>query len=666
MSKELLPEPFCKPNVIAMLNTLFPPVIKDLPSLRISHEMLYAHRSSFYRHIIAIDLNGKSEFDDFIERLNRPGTGHTWANVRQNLQDYIELADSMIKHASEVYGISFFKNLPGEHPALRSTRISGTKSRCSDPASVSSKIARPSYNELKRVSTDSDGNPEIEIMGSLNSSIVIKDSPRSPDSKYFLSTRSRISGKRVVQRISSQVDIDTLFQDSPQPPWHLSPRRPSSASGHSLEGSHSGGRRYSSAFSRPLTPSIRQLTASAEQQRAHRRSMSANRRISYDFHNSLPGTPELPSPQTNEKKGVSENPTASQATTQPENEAFTKYQHPPDAPASKKKRPGFNMFRRKKKLDNSLDSKPTLGILQDEGSCVDLSLSSEESKDVTGQTGDKLFASEQYMLKKKSSFRFLQRRKSHENCRAVSDSNSDRTVTEIRDQTVKPRRSLTNLFVSKGLLTSGLGIDTGENSRDAANTTVAVSGFRNTLRKARSFSSVRSSSSTYSNEGTQKAPTSRIFSMVDEDKIITSDDIDEPFPFGNFVQPQTPAMLFEDKEERQGNEIVRKELLEKARKERIAKWEQSEESKHKLETSRQKKRVLREEMEASVQASKTARQKYKEEGDKKNAIQALVKAAPQTPILVVQSNEKPPKTPMKERVLKLIADSYSPTSPILD
>jgi hypothetical protein len=71
-------------------------------------------------------------------------------------------------------------------------------------------------------------------------------------------------------------------------------------------------------------------------------------------------------------------------------------------------------------------------------------------------------------------------------------------------------------------------------------------------------------------------------------------------------------------------------------------------------------------MEANVQASKTARQKHKEEGDKKNAMKALVKAAPQTPNLVVQSNEKPPKTPMKERVLKLIADSYSPTSPILD
>ena len=237
---------------------------------------------------------------------------------------------------------------------------------------------------------------------------------------------------------------------------------------------------------------------------------------------------------------------------------------------------------------------------------------------------DKLFVLEQQTLRKKSSFRFLQRRKSHEDYRVISDSNSDRTVTDTTGQKVKPKRSLTNLFVNKGGMISGLGIDAGEDSRDAANTTETASGLRPTIRKARSFSSVKSASSVYSNEGAKNPPTSGASSMIDEDKIITSADIAEPFPFGNFVQPQTPAMLFEDPEERQDNEDVRTALLEKARKERMAKWEQSEEFKRKLEASRLKRRVLREEMDANVQASKTARQKQKEEDDKTKAKQALV------------------------------------------
>src|SRR6202035_2386235 len=124
----------------------------------------------------------------------------------------------------------------------------------------------PGYDELKRLSTKSTGKPETENTGSLNSSLVSKGSPGSPDSKYVLPSRSRFSGKRIGQRITSQDDIDTLFQDSPQPPWYASPRRPTSASGNSLETSRSGGRRHSSSFSRPLTPSIRPLTPSVEQQ----------------------------------------------------------------------------------------------------------------------------------------------------------------------------------------------------------------------------------------------------------------------------------------------------------------------------------------------------------------------------------------------------------------
>lgn len=659
MIKELRSEPFYKPNVIAMLNTLFPPVIKELPSLRISDKVLHNHRNNFYRYLVSIEVNGKSVLDSFIERVNRPGTGHTWSDTRQTLKDYIKLADTMIKQASQVHGISFFKNLPGEHPSIRTTRFSGIASSHSDPASVSSRSTKASRDDLKRVSTKSGGNREnTENAGSLRSSMKDKDSPGSPDSKFMMPIRSKFSGKRTGQRISSQDDIDTIFQDSPQAPWYSSPRRPSSASGHSLETSHSGGRLHSSSFSCPLTPSI-------EQQRSHKRSSSVNKRISYEFRNALPGTPELPSPQANEKQSVSKTPAASQAIISSETDATIQEQHEPEALITKKKKSGFNLFRRKKKPDSPSDSKPALRVLQDEGARVDVSLNPDESEESSRQQADRLFVSEQQTLKKKSSFKFLQRRKSHEDCRVVSDGNSDRTVTETTGQRVKPKRSLTNLFVNKGAMTSGLGIDVGESSKDAANTKGTDSGLRQTIRKARSYSSVKSASSVYSNEGARNTPTSGASSMIDEDRIITSADIAEPFPFGNFVQPQTPAMLFEDPEERQDNEDVRNALLENARKDRMAKWGQSEEFKRKLEASRQKRRVLREEMDANVQAPKNARQKQKEEGDKKKGKKATVNAAPKIPTPGAHKSERHPKTPVKVLFIGEIAGSYSPKSPTL-
>lgn len=669
MVKELRSEPFYKPNIIAMLNTLFPPVIKELPSLRISDKVLHKHRNTFYRYVVSIDVGGKSVLDDFIEKINRPGTSHTWSDTRQTLKDYIKLADTMIKQASQVHGISFFKNSLGEHLPLRSTIVSGTSSSHSDLVSMNSRSTKPSRGELKRVPTRTSGHREstesaenaeyTENAGSLRGSMKSKDSPGSPDSKFILPTRSRFSGKRTGQRITSQDDIDTLFQDSPQAPWYSSPRRPSSASGHSPKTSYSGGRLHSS-FSRPLTPSI-------EEQRVHRRSLSVSKRISYEFRNMLPGTPELPSPQANEKQSVSKVPAASQATISLETDAIIQKQHESEPLLTKKKIIGFKLFRRKKKPDSLSDSKPAISILQDECSQIDSSSNPDNSKEGLRQPADRLFVPEKQTLKMKSSFRFLQRRKSYEDGRVVSDSNYDRTVIENTSQKVKPKRSLTNLIANKGAIASGLGIDTSENSRDTTNTTGSIFGLRQTIRKARSFSSVKSASSIYSNEGAKNPPSSSLSSMIDEDRIITSADIAEPFPFGNFVQPQTPAILFEDPEECKYNEDIRSALLEKARKERMAKWEQSEEFKRKLEASRLKRRVLREEMDANVQASKNARQKRKEEDDKKRAKQALMNATPKTPKPVAHDSEKPPKTPMKvkELFIREIASAYSPKSPSL-
>src|SRR5438270_11124001 len=115
MIKELRAEPFYKPNVIAMLNTLFPLVIKELPSVRISKQVLHKYRNTFYRYAVSVEHNRKVVLDEFIERLNRPNTAHTWPNTRQNLKHHVTFADSMIKQANAVHSISFFKNRPNDY-----------------------------------------------------------------------------------------------------------------------------------------------------------------------------------------------------------------------------------------------------------------------------------------------------------------------------------------------------------------------------------------------------------------------------------------------------------------------------------------------------------------------------------------------------------------------
>lgn len=99
MVAELKSTPFYKPNVLAMLNTLFPPAVKELPNDRIQPKVLHQYRSSFYRYITAVEANGTSVMKAFEEKLQGNDNRHSWKNTWDNLTHYMELAEQMIKQA---------------------------------------------------------------------------------------------------------------------------------------------------------------------------------------------------------------------------------------------------------------------------------------------------------------------------------------------------------------------------------------------------------------------------------------------------------------------------------------------------------------------------------------------------------------------------------------
>lgn len=96
---ELKSEPFYKPNVLAMLNTLFPPTVGELPNDRIQPKVMNQYRSSFYRYITAVETNGSSVMKAFENKLQRDDNRHSWRSTWDNLQHYISLAELMIKQA---------------------------------------------------------------------------------------------------------------------------------------------------------------------------------------------------------------------------------------------------------------------------------------------------------------------------------------------------------------------------------------------------------------------------------------------------------------------------------------------------------------------------------------------------------------------------------------
>ena len=99
MVYELKSTPFYKPQVLAMLNTLFPPIVKELPNDRIQPKVLHQYRNSFYRYMTAVEANGPSVMEAFERKLQMAGNRHSWKATWENLRRYMDLAESMMKQA---------------------------------------------------------------------------------------------------------------------------------------------------------------------------------------------------------------------------------------------------------------------------------------------------------------------------------------------------------------------------------------------------------------------------------------------------------------------------------------------------------------------------------------------------------------------------------------
>lgn len=115
MVNELRQPHFYKPNVLAMLNTLFPPSMGEPPKGQALQSVLHRHRASLYHIILAVESGKRKPLEEFAGNL-RIGTTYSWPETRLQLEKYLELAESQIVHAGLVEEIEFIPPLPDRSP----------------------------------------------------------------------------------------------------------------------------------------------------------------------------------------------------------------------------------------------------------------------------------------------------------------------------------------------------------------------------------------------------------------------------------------------------------------------------------------------------------------------------------------------------------------------
>ena len=107
MINEMSLTPFNKPNCLSMLNTLHPPSISQglqaaLPTAQLTPQILADQRKSFFRYVTAVEKKGTPVLSCLMKQHSRPGETSGWPSVRETLDNYLRMANTVIEECLEI------------------------------------------------------------------------------------------------------------------------------------------------------------------------------------------------------------------------------------------------------------------------------------------------------------------------------------------------------------------------------------------------------------------------------------------------------------------------------------------------------------------------------------------------------------------------------------
>lgn len=96
--------PFNKQNCIAMLNTLYPPMLEQqpMPTKKLTDSMLRSQREGFFKYIRTVEKRGTSVLENLMIHGKRDTDATGWPNVSRALIQYLNLANSIINECQDI------------------------------------------------------------------------------------------------------------------------------------------------------------------------------------------------------------------------------------------------------------------------------------------------------------------------------------------------------------------------------------------------------------------------------------------------------------------------------------------------------------------------------------------------------------------------------------
>jgi len=124
-------EPFNKYNCHAMLNTLYPPVMSQQPTTKLTIATLMTQREGFFKYIQTVEKRGTACLETLMKQGRKEGEVNGYPSARRALSQYLTLANSIINECWDVNNLRFNATRPLEPvnapPAASSAEIDSDK-----------------------------------------------------------------------------------------------------------------------------------------------------------------------------------------------------------------------------------------------------------------------------------------------------------------------------------------------------------------------------------------------------------------------------------------------------------------------------------------------------------------------------------------------------------
>lgn len=236
---EMSLQPFNKQNCLAMLNTLYPPMLENTQYVpvtkQLTRDILKQQRETFFRYVQTVEKNGAGVLKSVIRQHARAGEETGWAKVREDVDRYLRMANSIIDECLETTGRSISPRSPNfphneseEEPKRKvDSGISFGSGYTSNRSSAQSHLTRPSTsssisNHSRHTSKDKQGSKHLSPAAEEEDTVTLKPAgsalERIARELRKIGSRSNIREESRSRPLQIQIHEDVPMADADSPP----------------------------------------------------------------------------------------------------------------------------------------------------------------------------------------------------------------------------------------------------------------------------------------------------------------------------------------------------------------------------------------------------------------------------------------------------------------